>query len=157
MNYVSSGGRLVVQYNVSRGFASRGLKKEAFGPYPVNISRKRVTQEDAAITILAPNHSLLNYPNKITAKDFDGWIQERGLYFADTWDEKYTPLLSSHDDGEEPQKGGLLVAKFGKGTFIYTGYSFFRQLPAGVSGALKLFVNMISKETHIKNPVKKEN
>jgi LmbE family N-acetylglucosaminyl deacetylase len=156
MDYVSGGGRLVVQYNVSRGFASRGLKKEEFGPYPIQLSRKRVTEEDAAITLLNPNHPLLNSPNKITAADFDGWIQERGLYFADKWDDKYTPLLASNDEGEESQKGGLLYARYGKGAFIYTGYSFFRQLPAGVSGALKLFANIISKETPIQSTQKKE-
>jgi len=136
--YVFKGGRLIVQYNVSRG-----LKAKKLGPYPFRLSRNRVAEEEAEVTLLDEKHPLFLYPNKITAKDFDGWVQERGLYFADQWDPKYTPLLSSHDAGEEPQKGGLLFTDYGKGAFIYTGYSFFRQLPAGVPGALKLFVNLI--------------
>jgi LmbE family N-acetylglucosaminyl deacetylase len=141
MDYVSHGGRLVVQYNVSRG-----LVTEPVGPFPLQLSRERVVEEDAAVTLLEPGHPLLNYPNKINPIDFEGWVQERGLYFADSWDPQYTPLLSCHDTGEEPQKGGLLFARYGKGVFIYTGYSFFRQLPAGVPGALKLFINIIDAQ-----------
>ncbi|HLP60652.1 MAG TPA: hypothetical protein VK186_17550, partial [Candidatus Deferrimicrobium sp.] len=139
MDYVSKGGRLLVQYNVARG-----LKVEPLGPYPLQLSQQRVAEEDAVVTFLDPQHPLFHFPNEILPADFDGWVQERGLYFADSWDEKYTALLASHDEGEEPQKGGLLFTTYGKGVFIYTGYSFFRQLPAGVPGALKLFVNMIS-------------
>jgi hypothetical protein len=93
---------------------------------------------------LAPNHPVLNYPNKITSKDFEGWVQEQGLYYPDEWDATFTPLLSSNDKGEEAKNGGLLVASHGKGFYIYTGLSFFRELPAGVSGAYRLFANMIS-------------
>lgn len=144
MKYVEAGGRLVVQYNIARAFFSRDVGVKSVGPYPLKISRKRVTQEEALITLLQPRHPLLNSPNKILPGDFDDWVQERGLYFADEWDPQYTPLLAANDTGEEPQKGGLLVANYGKGTFVYTGYSFFRQLPAGVPGALKLFVNLIN-------------
>jgi len=139
MDYVSAGGNLIVQYNVSRG-----LKVQDLGPYPFQLSRRRVTEEDATVTFSEPGHPVLRYPNKIEPVDFEGWVQERGLYFADQWDPKFTPLISCCDNSEEPQKGGLLFARYGKGVFIYTGYSFFRQLPAGVPGALKLFVNMIS-------------
>ncbi|NIM12302.1 MAG: LmbE family protein [Candidatus Aminicenantes bacterium] len=142
LDYAAKGGRMIVQYNVSRG-----LKVQQLGPYPLRISRSRVSEEDAAVTLLDPQHPLLFYPNKILPGDFEGWVQERGLYFADQWDANYTPLLSSHDSGEDPQKGGLLFSQYGSGYFIYTGYSFFRQLPAGVPGALKLFVNMIDGET----------
>jgi LmbE family N-acetylglucosaminyl deacetylase len=141
LDYVSNGGNLIVQYNVSRG-----LTVEQLGPYPLGLSRERVCEEDAAVTLLEPGHVLLNSPNKILPGDFDGWVQERGLYFADQWDPKYAALLSCHDQGEAPQKGGLLFAKYGKGVFVYTGYSFFRQLPEGVPGALKLFVNLISAD-----------
>lgn len=139
MDYVSGGGRLVVQYNVNRG-----LVVEPIGPYPIQLSRNRVTEEDAAVSMLEPKHALLLTPNMILPSDFDNWIQERGLYFADQWDEKYTPVISCSDTGEEAQKGSLLIAPYGKGTFVYTGISFFRQLPAGVPGAFKLFINMIS-------------
>jgi len=141
LDYISNGGNLIVQYNVSRG-----LTIEQLGPYPLRLSRERVCEEDAAVTLLEPGHALLNSPNKILPADFDGWVQERGLYFADQWDPQYAALLSCHDQGEAPQKGGLLFTRYGKGGFIYTGYSFFRQLPEGVPGALKLFVNLISAE-----------
>jgi hypothetical protein len=139
LEYAANGGRLILQYNVARG-----LKIEPVGPYPIQLSQQRVSEEDAVVTLLEPTHPLFHFPNEILPTDFDGWVQERGLYFADKWDEKYTALLSCHDEGEEPQNGGLLFTRYGKGVFIYTGYSFFRQLPAGVPGALKLFVNMIS-------------
>ena len=93
---------------------------------------------------LEPNHPIINGPNKITAKDFEGWVQERGLYFPNQWDDRYTPILSSNDPGETPKDGGLLVAEYGQGYFIYTGYSWFRELPAGVPGAFRIFTNMIS-------------
>ena len=145
LDYVKNGGVLIVQYNVSRG-----LKVQQLGPYPFRLSRNRVSEEKAMVTVLKSEHPLFHYPNKIESFDFENWVQERGLYFADQWDPRYTPLISCCDRGEESQKGGLLSARYGKGIFFYTGYSFFRQLPAGVPGALKLFVNMIDgryKET----------
>jgi len=138
MDYVFNGGVLIVQYNVSRG-----LKLKQLGPYPFRISRQRVAEEKAPVTLLKPEHPLFLYPNSIKPDDFEGWVQERGLYFADQWDSQYIPLICCCDRDEELQKGGLLFARHGKGVFFYTGYSFFRQLPAGVPGALKLFVNMI--------------
>ena len=130
---------MVVQYNTSRGFNS-----DLAGPYPISFSRDRVTNENSKVTLLNSLHPLLNKPNKITNNDFDGWVQERGLYFSDEWDAKYEPLLSMNDKGETPKKGSLLVADHGKGKFIFTGLSFFRQLPAGVPGAYRLFANIIS-------------
>ena len=139
LDYVKKGGTMVVQYNTS------GRKGIAVGaPYKLNISRDRVTDETAKVTLLAKNHSLLNFPNTITSSDFDGWVQERGLYFPNDWGEEFTPILAMNDGGESPKKGSLLVAKYGKGHYIYTGLSFFRELPAGVSGAYKLFANMLS-------------
>jgi hypothetical protein len=139
MDFVKGGGTLIVQYNVFRG-----LQTEVIGPYPFTIGRDRVSDELAPVSFLNPSHQLLNYPNKITQKDFDAWVQERGLYFAAQWDEAYESILSSHDPGESAKNGGLLFARYGKGVFIYTGYSWFRQLPAGVPGAFRLFVNLIS-------------
>jgi hypothetical protein len=136
--YVKAGGVVVVQYNTT------DLKTKAIGPFPLEISRDRVTDENAEIRILAPDHAVLNTPNKITADDFKGWVQERGLYFPTKWDANWTPILSCNDPGEKPLDGGLLVAKSGQGYFIYTGYAFFRQLPAGVPGAYRLFANMVS-------------
>jgi hypothetical protein len=103
-----------------------------------------VSVEEAAVEILAPGDPVFHYPNEITQRDFDGWVQERGLYFMDKWDDHFKPLLACHDPGEDEQKGGLLRAQYGKGTYIYTGYAFFRQLPAGVSGAVRLYVNLLS-------------
>jgi hypothetical protein len=114
------------------------------GPYPIKVSRDRITKEEAVMKLLKPNHPLFQSPNKITAADFDGWIQERGLYFPNEWSGEYEALLEAHDPGEEPTQGALLVAKHGKGHFIYTGLSMFRELPAGVPGAYRLFANMIS-------------
>jgi LmbE family N-acetylglucosaminyl deacetylase len=139
LNYVENGGTLIVQYNTYRGLAT-----EKIGPYPFKISRDRITDEDAPVNILKTGHPLLNYPNKITAEDFEGWIQERGLYFSDEWDPKYETIISSNDAGENPKEGGILFTRYGKGVFIYTGYSWFRQLPAGVPGAYRLFINLIS-------------
>lgn len=139
LQYVKDGGTFIVQYNVSSG-----LQTENIGPYPFTIGRDRVSEETAPVAFLIPDHPLLNSPNKITPKDFDGWVQERGLYFAEGWDERYEPILASSDTNESAKKGGLLYARFGKGVFIYTGYSWFRQLPAGVSGAYRLFANLIS-------------
>ncbi len=140
LDFVSAGGTLVVQYNASTGDFNGGK----FTPYPAELSRARVSVEEAPVEILAPEDSVFHYPNAITARDFDGWVQERGLYFMSTWDEHFTPLLSCHDPGEAAQKGGLLRARYGKGTYIYAGYAFFRQLPAGVPGAVRLFVNLLS-------------
>jgi hypothetical protein len=140
LDYVTAGGTLVVQYNADLGNFNSGH----FAPYPAQIGRTRVSVEEAAVEVLAPNDSVFHYPNEISQHDFDGWVQERGLYFADQWDNHFTPLLASHDPGEQSQKGGLLRAQFGKGTYIYTGYAFFRQLPAGVPGAIRLFVNILS-------------
>ena len=138
-DYVKQGGTVVVQYNTSRGFNS-----DLAGPYPISFNRDRVTNENSKVTLLNSLHPLLNKPNKITDNDFDGWVQERGLYFSNKWDAKYEPLLSMNDKGETPKKGSLLVADHGKGKFIFTGLSFFRQLPAGVPGAYRLFANIIS-------------
>jgi len=141
MEYVQYGGNMVVQYQVNNN-----LQKidGGLGPYDFKLSRDRVTVEEAEIRFLKPEHPILNAPNKITAKDFDGWIQERGLYFSNEWDGKYETIISSNDPNEKPADGGLLYAKYGKGNYIFTGYAFFRQLPAGVSGAYRLFANLIS-------------
>lgn len=138
--FAENGGNVIVQYNTSRG-----IKSDQIGPYKLQLSRKRVTKEDSEVNFLKSDHAILNTPNEITQDDFNYWVQERGLYFADDWDqEKYTPILSWNDPGEEPQEGGLLVADYGEGHFIYTGISFFRQLPAGVPGAYRLMSNLIS-------------
>ncbi|MCF8236832.1 MAG: PIG-L family deacetylase [Saprospiraceae bacterium] len=136
--YTSGGGTVIVQYNTSRGLVCDP------SPLPLQLSRNRVTVESATISILQPEHPGLTFPNKIDAKDFDGWVQERGLYFPDQWDDAFTPLLAAADPGEDPSKGMLLVAPYGKGTFVYTGLSFFRQLPAGVPGAYRLLANLIA-------------
>lgn len=138
-DFVANGGNMIVQYNTN----SR-LKVDALAPYDLALSRDRVTDENAKVTFLNPEHDLLNYPNKITAKDFEGWEQERGLYFPDTWAKEFTPILSMHDKDESAKDGSLLVAKYGKGYYIYTGLSFFREFPEGVSGAYRLFANMLS-------------
>ena len=145
LDYVAKGGNMIVQYNTS----GRRSSVTVNAPFNLKISRDRVTDEHAEVTILAKNHSVMNFPNKITTADFNGWVQERGLYFPNTWSKEYTAILSMHDKGETPKNGSLLVAKYGKGNYIYTGLSFFRELPAGVSGAYKLFANMLSigKET----------
>lgn len=137
--YSKNGGTVIVQYNTNRR-----LKSSDVAPYPLKISRGRVSVEEAPIRMLQPDHQVLNFPNKITQKDFDGWVQERGLYFPNEWDEQFEAILSSNDPGEDPLDGGLLVAKHGEGYYIYTGYSWFRELPAGVPGAYRLFTNLIS-------------
>ena len=138
-DFVEQGGNMIVQYNTSRG-----IKVDQLAPYELKLSRDRVTDEHAEVRLLNPEHPLLNYPNKITQKDFDGWVQERGLYFPGTWGKEFTPILSVNDKGETAKDGSLLVAKYGKGHYIYTGLSFFREFPAGVSGAYRLFANMLS-------------
>jgi LmbE family N-acetylglucosaminyl deacetylase len=139
LDYVAGGGRLVVQYNT----AEQSLQN-ALGPYPFQISRERVTVEEAPVEFKTPDHPLLAGPNRISAADFEGWVQERGLYFASPFDARYQPVLSCHDPGEPARDGGLLYARHGKGVFVYTGYAFFRQLPAGVPGAWRLFANLVS-------------
>ena len=139
LDFVENGGNMIVQYNTSRG-----IKVDNLAPYELKVSRDRVTQENAEVRLINPQHELLNFPNKITTKDFEGWTQERGLYFPDEWGSEFTPLLSMNDSGETPKDGSLLVAKHGKGHYIYTGLSFFREFPAGVSGAYRLFANMLS-------------
>ena len=138
-DYVKKGGTLIVQYNTSRE-----LDSSIVAPYPINLSRDRVTDENAVVKFLIKDHPILNHPNKISSKDFEGWVQERGLYFPRSWDKKYEAVLSMSDKGEEEKKGSLLVADYGKGKFIYTGLSFFRELPEGVPGAYRLFLNLIS-------------
>ena len=140
LDYVSKGGTLMLQYETGVSDFNGGH----FTPYSAQLSRARVSVEQAQVEILSPDNRVFHYPNEITAKDFDGWIQERGLYFMDQWDDHFKPLLSCHDPGEPPQKGGLLIAQYGKGTYIYNAYAFFRQLPAGVPGAIRLYVNLLS-------------
>ena len=139
LDFVHSGKTMIVQYNTLGK-----LVTDKIAPFPLGISKDRVTDENAKVNFLAPQHSILNFPNKITHKDFEGWTQEQGLYYPNKWDKAFTPIISSHDEGEDPKNGAILVAKYGKGQYIYTGLSFFRELPAGVSGAFKLMANMIS-------------
>ena len=138
MEYVRMGGTLVVQYNTSHSLVTQDL-----APYPITLSHDRVTDENAVVRLLDPDNSLLSTPNRITSSDFDGWIQERGLYFLNKWDSRFRPLLGMADKGETETQGSLLFTRYGKGVYIYTGLSFFRQLPAGVPGAYRLLVNLI--------------
>ncbi|HLV15283.1 MAG TPA: PIG-L family deacetylase [Xanthomarina sp.] len=138
-NFVHDGGNMIVQYNTNHQ-----LKVDALAPYKLKLSKDRVTDEHSDVKFLEPKHALLNTPNKITQNDFEGWVQERGLYFPDSWGKEFTPILSMHDKGESAKKGSLLVAQHGKGYYIYTGLSFFREFPAGVPGAYRLFANMLS-------------
>jgi LmbE family N-acetylglucosaminyl deacetylase len=138
-HYVENGGTIVAQYN-----RPDGLKTNEFAPFALHLSGDRVTDETAVPTFLAPDNPVLNKPNKISTADFDGWVQERGIYFPNQWDDHFTPVLAFNDPGESPLKGGLLVAPYGKGYFVYTGLVFFRELPAGVPGAFRLFANLIS-------------
>jgi LmbE family N-acetylglucosaminyl deacetylase len=137
--YVENGGTIIAQYN-----RPDGLKTNKLAPFDLHLSGDRVTDENAPVTFLTPDHPVLNTPNKITSADFDGWVQERGIYFPNQWDDHFTPILAFNDPGESPLKGGLLVAQYGKGYFVYTGLVFFRELPAGVPGAFRLFANLIS-------------
>lgn len=138
MRYVNDGGRLIVQYNTNNNLFTKKL-----GPYPFQLSRDRVTEEDAPIKILNANDPILNHPHKITSKDFEHWVQERGLYFPNNLSSEYTTVFEMNDKNEAPLNASLIYAKYGKGVFIYTGISFFRQIPAGVPGAIKLFLNCI--------------
>ena len=145
MEYVKNGGTLIVQYvTPSNGFLRNEPSLPSLGPYPFSIGRERVSEEDAKMTFLNPQHPLLNTPNKITEADFNGWIQERGIYFAQDWAKEYEPIFSANDQNEAAKQGSLIHAKYGKGHFMYTGLVFFRELPAGVPGAYRLFANMIS-------------
>ena len=139
LEYVKDGGTLLVQYNTN----SR-LVTDSLAPYPLTLSRERVTDETAAVRFLNPDSPVLTHPNRITEEDFAGWVQERGLYFPEKWDEHYQPVLSLNDPGEDPLEGSLLVAPYGEGYYIYTGLSFFRELPAGVPGAYRLLTNLLS-------------
>ena len=139
LQYAQNGGTLVMQYNTLQDLATTKI-----GPYPFTLTDERVTDEDAKMTILHPENRILNYPNKITEADFKDWVQERGLYFASKWDEHYEPLFEANDSGEQPLKGGTLYCKYGKGHYVYTSLSFFRQLPAGNKGAIRLLMNMLS-------------
>ncbi|MGI9103525.1 MAG: PIG-L family deacetylase [Terriglobales bacterium] len=140
LEFVHNGGTLLVQYNASMGVFNAGH----FTPYPATLGYDRVTVEEAPVEILDPASPLFHSPNPISARDFNAWVQERGLYFMTSWDPHFKPLLSSHDPGEPAREGGMLAAPYGKGLYIYTGYAFFRQLPAGVPGAVRLFVNLLS-------------
>lgn len=138
MQYVAAGGNYIVQYSQSNNFRGK------IGPYPLTVVNRRITDENAPVSFLAPEHPVLNVPNKITEADFRGWIQERSLYHAADWDSHFQPVLRMHDPGEQPHDGSLIVAPYGKGYFTYTGISFFRQLPAGVPGAYRLLANLIA-------------
>jgi hypothetical protein len=145
-DYVQNGGAMIVQYNVVEGgpFGGDASLLEHLGPYPITLSRERVTDENAPVAFPNPDNPLLHVPNEIGAKDFSGWVQERGLNFASEWDSKYQSVLESHDPGEEPHPGGELYVRYGKGVYVFSAYSWFRELPAGVPGAYRLFANMVS-------------
>jgi hypothetical protein len=137
--FAGRGGNLIVQYNTSQALVTSQIM-----PYKLQLSRNRVTDESSEVRFLYPQHSVLQLPNKITNVDFNGWIQERGLYFPDQWGAEFQTIFSMNDKGEAPLDGGVLVADYGKGTVIHTSLSWFRQLPAGVPGAYRIFVNLIS-------------
>jgi hypothetical protein len=141
LDYVKNGGTLVVQYNST---SPQPLLIPAPGPFPFKVVNERVTVEEAPVTLLKPEHPLVNVPNKIVAKDFEGWVQERGLYFTKDWDPQYETVMASNDPGEDSKPGGELFARYVKGVYVYTSYAWFRQLPGGVPGAYKLFVNLVS-------------
>jgi LmbE family N-acetylglucosaminyl deacetylase len=147
LDYVKNGGTLLVQYNVADGqnpFGGTTTLLANIGPYPLTISTERVTVEEAPVQFPDPTSPLLHQPNQITARDFDGWIQERGLYFASKWDDRYQPLFETHDPGQKPQAGGTLYTRYGKGAYVFTALSWFRELPAGVPGAFRIFANLLS-------------
>jgi hypothetical protein len=144
LDYARRGGLVIVQYQQHRFFTGR------FAPYPMTVgggqplvSHDRVTDETAPVKIVANDHPVVQVPNRLTSADWKDWVQERGLYFARSWDRRFRPVLETHDPGEPPLLGGLLIAPLGKGTYVYTGLSFFRQLPAGVPGAFRLFANLL--------------
>jgi hypothetical protein len=136
-DFATNGGNVIVLYNRPQG-------SQPIMPYPLTLSSGRVTDFAAAMTLLVPEHPAFNTPNKIVPADFDGWVQERGIYFPSQWSSQFTALLSCHDAGEQPLTGSLLVAQCGKGNFVYTSLSWFRQLPDGVPGAYRLFANLVS-------------
>jgi hypothetical protein len=158
LDYVNAGGTLIVQYNTPEGGGGGGgggrgggrggppppAPEAGVGPYPMKVGRERVTVEESPIEFMSMQAPLLRAPNVITAKDFEGWVQERGLYFATEWDQRYQPIISTHDPGEKALAGGMLYAKYGKGVYIFSAYAWFRQLPAGVPGAYRIFANMLS-------------
>ncbi len=146
MDYVKNGGTLVVQYNVADGQNPFGgvTTLASIGPYPLTTGGERVTVEEAPVEFPNPASPLLHQPNEITARDFDGWIQERGLYFATKWDDRYQPLFETHDPGQKPQTGSTLYTRYGKGAYVFTSLSWFRELPAGVPGAFRIFANLLS-------------
>lgn len=146
MDYISGGGTMIVQYNVAdnRFWGGNQTLGGNLGPYPLQVGPGRVTDEQAAVEYIDPANPILKFPNILTAKDWDGWIQERGLYFPNKWDSHYQPLFRMRDPGEEPQEGSTLVARHGKGVWIYTSLAFFRQLPAGVPGAYRIFANLLA-------------
>jgi hypothetical protein len=149
-DFVKQGKTMIVQYNTTDDIVTPNI-----APYPLKISRDRVTEENAEVRFLAPNHPVLNNPNTITTKDFEGWKQEQGLYYPNEFDKAFTPILSSNDKGETPKNGALLIAPYGKGQYIYTGLSLFRELPEGVTGAFKIIANMISLKSTVTIPAKK--
>jgi LmbE family N-acetylglucosaminyl deacetylase len=139
MEFVKNGGTYIVQYNVPTG-----LQTENIGPYPFRIGRSRIVEEDAELRFLEPTHPLVTFPNAITSADFSGWVQERGLYFAEQWDSRYTPIFAGHDSGEQDSLGSTLYCRYGRGVFVYSTLVWFRELPAGVPGAFRLFQNLLS-------------
>ncbi|MQA89956.1 MAG: hypothetical protein GEU90_06955 [Gemmatimonas sp.] len=140
LDYVAEGGTAIVQYNQYQ-YTTPGL-----APYPIEMARPhdRITDHTAEVTLLDPQHRVFTTPNRITDADFEGWIQERGLYFLNSWDDRYSPLMEMADPGEDPKRGGLVIAEYGEGTYVYTGLALFRQLPAGVPGAYRLFANLLA-------------
>ncbi|PGH37758.1 MAG: LmbE family protein, partial [Candidatus Nephrothrix sp. EaCA] len=140
LEYVKQGGTAMMQYNTS----PIGFDWDKFSPYPITVSRDRITEEDSEVKILKPESPVFNSPNKITADDFKNWVQERGLYYPSAWDSHFEALLSGHDKGEKALDGGLLTAQYGKGYYVYASLSFFRQTPEGVPGAYKLLANLVS-------------
>ena len=139
MSYVKNGGNLIIQYNTNMDLVMKDL-----GPYPFELTRDRITVEGSEVRFISPSSPVLNLPNKITPKDFDNWVQERGLYFPQKWAPQYEAVISSNDPDGPPLDGGILVAKYGKGNYVYTSLSWFRELPAGVPGAYRVFVNLLS-------------
>jgi LmbE family N-acetylglucosaminyl deacetylase len=152
LSYAEKGGTLVVQYNVLEGFPGRESRESTknLGPYPLQLSRDRVTVEDSPVQIPNPSHPLLQTPNAISPRDFEGWVQERGLYFAREFDPRYESLFSTMDPGEDWRPGGMLYTRYGKGAYVFTGYAWFRQLPAGVPGAYRIFANLLSAGKAVK-------
>ena len=149
VEYVQGGGTLIVQYQQQPyfrgGYAPFGLSlTERLGETPMRVAAPRVAEEDAAVQVLDPAHPVFNVPNRLTGADWNGWVQERGLYFARSWSSEWTPLLEMADTGEQPQRGALLLARSGRGIYVYSGLSFFRELPAIVPGAARLFLNLVS-------------